>query len=664
MRFFGWVAGILGIRPSEEKKAMQALIVEEVSSQMDYTLRGPGIDLTEDKQQLKKYLTGIVTTQFKKLRSDKDSGFMERLSQMKDELKLQASGQGSTANSEASSEKLDTEGASKASTESEQGLQITPQARLLARLKEFNPQEPLSPEQKPKFSLAQRWEAPPGWEGSETGLVASKASSVKQADAQDPSSQKNNTPPISSGEALKEQVKNAQRAREDLLANDIAHAKEVAANIAAHIKAAKEKKENQLPPSTFLSNYLNRTGPELVSGMEKLVKDTEALQKATKALVGSQTRQGKDTNVDEFLSGVALNSPKEKYSAPLALTTPAPSPLGQTSALPSATSALARTSSLATTQTNNPPTRSSPTYTGVGAATETTYSIRTGNWNDSAPKKIKSDKVKPSKTPSPKTGEDTDGPYTVIGGIKYHNLIKEEEEVAAPKAKDTRTPEQIRQDNAKAIEAMKKRVEKARTDYEQFTNNQRVQEAEKEMKIKDRELVASQEPRIESARKRYFTHRTTDTYLIDTAPLSTSMQPINPDSTIRERQDQQRQSKDRLNKPKGWEAPDITKARRDNAVQHASYEAQTSQTSGARKRLLEDQENDPPGREDPHEKHYATAFPSKTESGSARILASVATNGTGVRGKNVPISRTATAWRVAVTAGAAVEGVTGALLRS
>jgi len=440
-----------------------------------------------------------------------------------------------------------------------------------------------------------------------------------------PSTQNNKTPPLPSGEEFLGKLAEGKRAREDLLANEMkAHNDEVVANIAAHKKAANIAREvNQLPPSTFLRNYLQKTGPELDSGMKKLVKDTEALQEETKALVGSQTRQGKDTNVDEFLSEVALKSPKKEYSAPLALTTPASSPLGQTSALPSATSALTRASSSATTQ----PTRSSPTtYTGVGAVTGTADSnrqnpsqkSRTDNWIKSAPKKIKV----PNKTPSPKTGEDTNGKYRIVNKIKYHNLeLEKEEEGEAPKAKDTRTPAQRYQDTDNAIKAAKKELR-------QFTENQRAQEAENEVKFEDRKLVASQKPHRETPGE-WRLHNT-----IDTTPLSTSMQKTDPNSTIRERKDQKRQSEDRLNKSKDWENPAITHNGNNTLALHASQSAQTSPTSGARNRLLQDKENTLPGHEDPHEKHYATAFQQKTENGfAAQVLASAATNGTGLRAR-------------------------------
>lgn len=260
---------------------------------------------------------------------------------------------------------------------------------------------------------------------------------------------------------------------------------------------------------------------------------------------------------------------------------------------------------------------------------------KTDNWNKNRPGKIKSNGGPDSTIPS--TLKDRNGEYKVAGGIRYYGT-KKAENIITPQQRrpdggeDTEAMKKRGQDRAKEIEAMKKRGAEAKTDYEEFTRQQKAREAEQKVEIQHRKLVASQNPTGNSSwpqSNQYIAHGSTNNYAIDTSPQNNRAQrKPDPNSGLAERAEQRRSQSG----PTRWEGPAITQARNNAKALNASQSAQTSKTSGAR-RLTEDKENNPPGHEDPLNTHYAEAFPSTTKSGFVqRVLAGAITGGIGVKG--------------------------------
>lgn len=124
-----------GATSEQEKKAMNALIDEKVCREMEYSIRGTKIDLTDD--QLEQHLRKSVTAEFKRLRSERDPVFMELLHlKMKEESELPTSKPGSTVTSGASE-------TSSVNQEITQGasMQATPSQTAIKTRKDANPQK-------------------------------------------------------------------------------------------------------------------------------------------------------------------------------------------------------------------------------------------------------------------------------------------------------------------------------------------------------------------------------------------------------------------------------------------------------------------------------------------------------------------------------------------
>ena len=235
------------------------------------------------------------------------------------------------------------------------------------------------------------------------------------------------------------------------------------------------------------------------------------------------------------------------------------------------------------------------------------------------------------------TSATTRASLTATSATTRASLKKEDEDIMTPKQRRPDEREDIEamkkrgQDRAKEIEAVKKRVAAAKTDYRRFTRDQEAQEAEQEVEINHRKLVASKKPTGNSSwpqSNQYFAHVPTNNYTIDTSPKNTQRKP-DPDSGLAERAEQRR----RQSGPTRWEDPAETQAKNNDKALNASQSAQTSKTSGA-KNLLQEKKNVPPGHEDPLKKHYAEAFPSKTKSGFfvQRFLAGAITGEIGGKG--------------------------------
>lgn len=255
---------------------------------------------------------------------------------------------------------------------------------------------------------------------------------------------------------------------------------------------------------------------------------------------------------------------------------------------------------------------------------------KTDNWMERRSRETESNGGPDSAIPT--TLKDRNGEYKVVGGIRYYNLKIEDEK--KDKVKDDRSPEQRSQDRATEIEAMQKRVKEDKAEYEKFNQQQQAKEAEQEVEIEHRKLVASKKPPGNFTwpqwpqSKEYFAHRSTDNYTIDMSPQNSAQRKPDPDSGLAERADQFRSQSG----PTRWEDPAITHARNNAQALNTSHSAQTSKTSGARI-LTEDKENVPPGQKDPLETHYSKAFPSKTKIGFAKqVLARAITGGKGVEG--------------------------------